>query len=104
VLLQDLTFMEDGNPDFIDIFPDPEEDQPAGQRVSESNSLMQLVNFEKRQLLSKVLVLVQDLQNASNYPFYPVSVIQAKLVDPGHAMTEKDAYELSLKHEPRETP
>jgi hypothetical protein len=80
VFLTDLTFIEDGNPDFI---------SPS------------VVNFRKRRLLADVLQLVQRLQ-AVPYNYVPApatdSFVENQL---GISHDVKRLFELSLLREPR---
>jgi len=80
VYLQDLTFIEDGNPDFL--------------------KDTKLINFEKRAMISKVTMEIQQFQQLG-YKLKPVSALQTYL----HKLdflTEKEAYAESLRVEPRD--
>ena len=81
VYLTDLVFIDDGNPDKI-----------------ENN----LVNFDKNYLLYKVIKEIQ-LYQQTPYLFQPVEEIQDYLTSSMTVLDEKDAYDLSLKYEPRDS-
>jgi len=78
IYLTDLVFIDDGNPDKLE----------SG-----------LVNFEKNYLLYKVIKEIQLYQQTA-YLFQPVEDIQNYLLDL-RSYDEKEAYNLSLKCEPR---
>lgn len=75
--LQDLTFIEDGNPDMI------------GPRI----------NMFKRQLVYNIVSQVQRFQQVP-YIFLPVDKI-IKFLDELPVMDDEAIYQLSLKCEPR---
>jgi hypothetical protein len=77
--LSDLTFIEDGNPDF-----------------TKTNQ----INFQKRELVYNVIAEVGTYQQtAYNFPIVePINTFLVELP----ASTDKDLYDLSLKYEPRE--
>lgn len=79
VYLSDLTFIEDGNMDFI--------------------KDTKLVNFEKRSMVAKVLTEIQGFQQI-DYCLRPVPEIQVFL-NKLEILDEKQAYEKSLQCEPR---
>lgn len=79
VPLSDLTFAEDGNPDFL------------------PNT--QLMNFSKREVLSKIIVELQLNQSAA-YTITEVEPLFSFLKDLP-LNDEKECYELSLQLEPR---
>ncbi|KAL6078080.1 Ras guanine nucleotide exchange factor, variant 2 [Balamuthia mandrillaris] len=79
VYLTDLTFIEDGNPDFIG----------------------DLINFKKRELIYDVISEVQQYQQ-TEYSFTVDAGVVAFLKNlPMEEMEENDMYNLSLKREPR---
>jgi hypothetical protein len=78
VHLSDLTFIEEGNPDFLDNY---------------------LINFERRQLVGDVVQQIQKCQLA-DYNLTRVPRLIALLTNLP-AMSEKHLYQLSLKREPR---
>jgi len=88
IYLSDLTFIEDGNPNQL----------PNG-----------LINFEKSQMIAKVIVQIQQYQQKP-FMFYIVPQIQTFLDQfnssmngsHSHLLDDKQAWELSLKIEPRE--
>ncbi len=86
--LADLTFVEDGNPSFL-----PSDDESAER----------LINWEKRRMLGKVLQDVRKFQSTP-YALVPVPALQSFLATEAGAMplSDKEAYELSLRLEPRE--
>lgn len=81
VFLSDLTFIEDGNSDFV--------------------KGTDLINFEKCAMIAKVIRDIQQFQQLS-YNFRPVFEIQNYLMKLD-SLNEKEAYELSLQCEPRES-
>lgn len=84
VVLMDLTFMEDGNPDKID----------------------NKINFAKRALVADVIRGVEQQQTTGSYNFMAIEEFQAQLAKiPDNTDTrEKELYAISLEREPRETP
>jgi len=88
IYLSDLTFIENGNPDQL----------PNG-----------LINFEKSQMIAKVIVQIQQYQQKP-FMFYIVPQIQTFLDQfntsrngsHSHLLDDKEAWELSLKIEPRQ--
>jgi hypothetical protein len=81
VFLTDLTFIEEGNPDYIN----------------------GLINFSKRRLVYNVISRVTQLQLAP-YNLQPVYQIACLLWHPARefaALTDDDFYKLSLEREPR---
>ncbi|KAI9302013.1 ras guanine nucleotide exchange factor domain-containing protein [Cunninghamella echinulata] len=84
IYLQDLTFIEDGNQDFI--------------KKSEG-----LINFAKRQKCAEVIQEIKQFQSSS-YTFHVVPELQEFIK--GHLESSRDVetlYERSLQIEPRET-
>ena len=79
VYLTDLTFIEDGNPDYIN----------------------GLINFKKRRLIYGVISRIQQYQQLQ-YNFYPVHQIQEFLLR-SPKLDENSQWELSLLREPRKT-
>ncbi|KAJ6248294.1 ras guanine nucleotide exchange factor i-related [Anaeramoeba flamelloides] len=77
VYLTDLTFIEEGNPNFID----------------------GLINFSKRRLIYEVIFEIQNFQN-KGYNLQPVQQILSFL-EKLPILDEKDVYSKSLKYEPR---
>ncbi|EGC29568.1 hypothetical protein DICPUDRAFT_90436 [Dictyostelium purpureum] len=80
VILSDLTFMEDGNPDKIN----------------------GLINFQKRELICRVISEVQQCQNFSKYDYPVVEPIHTLLTELPSS-TPAELYHLSLSREPRES-
>jgi son of sevenless-like protein len=86
VYLADLTFIEDGNPDRV---------------PSADDSGRELINFAKMRMLAKVIDEIRFYQQ-DPFAFEPVPRIQEYLQNEELSpISEKDAYELSLKAEPR---
>ncbi|KAJ6232182.1 ras guanine nucleotide exchange factor i-related [Anaeramoeba flamelloides] len=77
VYLTDLTFIEEGNPNFIN----------------------GLINFSKRRLIYEVIFEIQNFQN-KGYNLQPVQQILSFL-EKLPILDEKDVYSKSLKYEPR---
>jgi len=77
--LTDLTFIEEGNPDFIG----------------------ELINFDKRRRIAVVIKEIQQYQNEP-YCFKEVSIIQGFLLAGGEYVDENRCYQLSLQVEPRD--
>jgi len=77
VYLSDITFIEEGNPDM----------------------LSELINFQKRELVSKVIIELQTYQHTP----YNLTVVPkiASLLKRLPTKTEKELYQLSLVLEPR---
>jgi hypothetical protein len=86
--LADLTFIEDGNPSYL---AGNEEDAPAER----------LINWEKRRMLGKVLAEVRKFQSL-RYAFHAIPALQFFLTQESAPLPDKEAYDLSLKLEPRE--
>jgi len=80
VYLSDLTFIDEGNQDII--------------------KSTNLVNFDKRIMVSKVIVDIQQFQQLS-YTLKPVPLLQSFLTNL-ESLTEQEIYKLSLEQEPRE--
>jgi len=80
VFLQDLTFIEDGNPDII-----------------RDN----LINFSKRRLLYSVISKMLLYQEGKEYDFHPIPAIQAVINEIPNDINEKELYNVSLLREPR---
>jgi len=81
ITLTDLTFVEDGNPDFV----------KDGK----------LINFSKRQLLAKIIVDMQTYQT-NFYKFKEISSLQV-LLSSFSLYDDKEAYNLSKTIEPSST-
>ncbi|PRP76409.1 Ras guanine nucleotide exchange factor [Planoprotostelium fungivorum] len=79
VTLSDLTFAEDGNPDFL-------QDNPS------------LINFSKRVLVSRLITDIQ-LNQQMSYQLSPIE--EAFFLQEFPHIHEKDLYDLSLVREPR---
>lgn len=79
--MSDLTFIEEGNPDFL--------------------AETKLINFEKRALVAKVMMDVQQHQQ-TGYSLKPVPALQNYLNSLDY-YSETDLYEKSLQCEPRES-
>jgi len=79
VTLSDLTFAEDGNPDFL-------QDNPS------------LINFAKRVLVSR---LITDIQLNQQMSYTLTSIEDGFFLQEFPHINEKDLYELSLVKEPR---
>ncbi|EFA76205.1 Ras guanine nucleotide exchange factor [Heterostelium album PN500] len=79
VILSDLTFMEDGNPDKIG----------------------HMINFQKRELICRVITEVQTFQQTKyDYPIVePIHTLLLELP----SSSDNELYQLSLLREPRET-
>ncbi|KAJ6248620.1 ras guanine nucleotide exchange factor i-related [Anaeramoeba flamelloides] len=77
VYLTDLTFIEEGNPDFID----------------------GLINFSKRRLIYDVIFEIQNFQNKC-YNLQPIQQI-VSFLEKLPILDEKECYSKSLKYEPR---
>ena len=82
-MLTDLTFIEDGNPDFV-------EEPETGAK---------LINFTKRGMIYELVQTLLDYQNAPYKfpPFEPITTVFSELI----CETENNQYKLSLVHEPR---
>jgi len=82
VTLSDLTFLEDGNPDFI---------------------LGSLINWQKRTLVSRGLIEFTELQRLCKYTIEETPMLQGfqRRVKDGQ-QTAEELYRLSLKLEPRQ--
>jgi len=88
VYLADLTFIEDGNPDFI---------------IRKSGSI-KLINFEKRLMIFKVITNLRIYQS-KHYQLAPLSVVQEFLQDAAmkaNLCDVNEAYKVSLLREPRQ--
>eukprot|EP00762_Andalucia_godoyi_P000953 ANDGO_03792.mRNA.1 Ras guanine nucleotide exchange factor A len=82
VYLTDLTFIEDGNQDFLD----------ADQKI---------VNWSKRMLVSSIISEVQQYQHTP-YVFHPVYALQKLLETEWEVVTSEDVlYDESILREPR---
>lgn len=84
VYLTDLTFLEDGNPVFVQSTVEPDK---------------KLINFQKRNMVYNVLQQLQVYQQG-HYPFPVLEPVHTLLTEMTHE-TEKTLYALSLAHEPR---
>lgn len=82
VYLTDLTFIEDGNPDF--------------QNATDGTKL---INFKKRELVYNVLQEIQ-IHQAQQYPIEPKEPIASYLRYLPH-LGESSLYDISLQREPR---
>ncbi|KAI9190231.1 hypothetical protein H9P43_001664 [Blastocladiella emersonii ATCC 22665] len=81
VFITDLTFIEDGNPDYL-----PEN---------------HLINFEKRRKVAAIIEEITRWQRSCRYHLYPVPALQKFLTDlRTNELTERALYDLSLKAEP----
>lgn len=84
IYLQDLTFIEDGNPDYI-------------------KKSTKLINFAKRQKAAEVIREINQFQSPP-YNFQPVPDLQAFIRSNLESSLDIDKlYERSLQLEPRET-
>jgi hypothetical protein len=90
VFLKDLTFIEQGNPDFVST----DEGVPAGSTRS-------LINFKKFRLIAKTIGEVQQYQTVQ-YAMRRLDALHAFLLDPP-CRDDDDLYNLSLVIEPRST-
>ncbi|EGG22376.1 Ras guanine nucleotide exchange factor [Cavenderia fasciculata] len=79
IILSDLTFMEDGNPDTIS----------------------HMINFQKRELIYRVISEVQATQQVK-YDFPTVEPIHTLLIELPSSSSE-ELYQLSIQREPRES-
>ncbi|KAI8992261.1 ras guanine nucleotide exchange factor domain-containing protein [Pilobolus umbonatus] len=83
IYLQDLTFIEDGNPNFL-------------------KSSSTLINFAKRAKTAEVIREIQQYQSMG-YPFKPVEEIQSFVIEQlSSTRDEEQLYHESLKLEPKE--
>jgi len=93
VFLSDLTFIEEGNKDKIDV------GKGEGQ-------FEKLINFDKRRKIAAVIEKIRECQR-SPYNFKPVAeiqeVIQFRLVE-AQVMNKDTLYQQSLVVEPRKPP
>ena len=78
--MTDLTFIEDGNPDFVEV-------QGA-----------KLINFVKCRQLSRVIQEIRQYQQ-KNYNFQPVEILQ-EYFNSMKPMSSDDLYKLSHELEP----
>lgn len=78
--LGDLTFIEDGNPDY----------------TTDS-----LINFDKYRMVSQIVLRFEDFKNRCTYKLYPVKSLQAWLENP-IVMSEDHIFQESLARESRE--
>ena len=81
VYLRDLTFLEVGNPTFVD-----EEEK--------------MINYDKLRMIAKVLIEIQTFKEIS-YEFVPVQEIQNLLTTKMITFDEEELYEMSLRLEPK---
>eukprot|EP00127_Corallochytrium_limacisporum_P002224 Clim_evm12s109 gene=Clim_evmTU12s109 len=81
IYLTDLTFIEDGNPDMINGWPD-------------------YINFKKRRLYAEVINKMRQYQDTP-YNFQAVRSISSYLTMNEQQSDEKELYDTSLKREPR---
>eukprot|EP00300_Choanocystis_sp_HF-7_P013996 c18531_g1_i3.p1 GENE.c18531_g1_i3~~c18531_g1_i3.p1 ORF type:complete len:575 (+),score=26.95 c18531_g1_i3:260-1726(+) len=81
--LTDLTFMDDGNPDYVK--------SPSGDT--------KLINFKKREMIVGVITEIQQYQQ-TKYTFEVKPEVQAYVKELPR-MPDKDMYECSMKVEPR---
>ncbi|KAI9324097.1 ras guanine nucleotide exchange factor domain-containing protein [Zopfochytrium polystomum] len=96
--LTDLTFIEDGSPNFLK--QTAELTATAGSATSPPPS--EMINFAKRMKTSEVIREVQQYQNVP-YLFTPVPELQQFLQESFiTSVDETDLYNLSLQLEPRE--
>ncbi|ODV88826.1 hypothetical protein CANCADRAFT_13579, partial [Tortispora caseinolytica NRRL Y-17796] len=92
VYLTDLTFIEDGNPDVIEM-----EDPSKGKQVK-------YINFAKHQKIAEIIREIQQFQ-ANPYEFRPLKEIQHWLDSRRQSVENlnvEQLYEMSLEREPRE--
>ncbi|KNE55652.1 hypothetical protein AMAG_01539 [Allomyces macrogynus ATCC 38327] len=83
VYITNLTFVEDGNPDFL----------PENHHI----------NFEKRRKVATIIEEIVDWQHGCVYGLLPVGALQSYLRDlPLGDVAEKDLYAKSVKAEPIE--
>ncbi|KAJ3363344.1 hypothetical protein GGF32_004338 [Allomyces javanicus] len=83
VYITDLTFVEDGNPDFL----------PENHHI----------NFDKRRKVATIIEEIVDWQHGCVYGLLPADALLAYLRDlPLGDVTEKDLYSMSVKAEPIE--
>ena len=90
VFLSDLTFIEDGNKDFV---------------IGEGS--VELINFEKRRKTAEVITRLQQYQRGT-FSFASVPAIYGVFADEISSKTftdygDESLYQLSLLREPRET-
>ena len=83
IFLSDLTFVEEGNPDTLEVEGAPEP----------------LINFVKRRKVAQVIEKICDYQNVA-YKFHHVSEIQRYLIEM-NGWDDDALYQASLKCEPR---
>lgn len=94
IYLTDLTFLEDGNPDFIKT-----RSSSVGSETDDVSK--ELINFGKRRKVAKVILNIRVLQSAV-YNFMPLSMVQDYLHKCEPKLPDGDLYKLSLKIEPRQ--
>lgn len=82
LVLQDLTFIEEGNPDQL----------PGSAK---------LINWSKMRLTARILEQIKEFQKLP-FNFVPIPSIQVMIAGVQPTMTDSEAYQLSLKIEPRE--
>jgi len=81
VYLGDLTFIEDGNPEF---------------------TLDGLINFDKYRMVAQIILRGEQFKDQSGYKLYPIPKIQNWLENPYIILDEDKAFDESLKRESRE--
>ncbi|TPX39964.1 hypothetical protein SeLEV6574_g06897 [Synchytrium endobioticum] len=102
VYLTDLTFIEDGNPDFI---KPPSTSQPSSPTSPTQLSGVRLVNFAKHAKTADVVREIQTFQHVV-YSFTGVSELQIFLgqcLDEAKHTDEQVLYDTSLQLEPKES-
>ncbi|ORZ31937.1 ras guanine nucleotide exchange factor domain-containing protein [Catenaria anguillulae PL171] len=85
VHITDLTFIEDGNPDYLP-------DESSGH----------LINFEKRRKVAAVIEEISQMQRACKYHLHTVPAIESFLMRLEITSTERELYAMSVKAEPIE--
>ena len=84
VMLQDLTFIDDGNDAFV-------------KKVENGH----LINMSKHQMTYDVITELLSLRESGSYVFHPVPTIQNYLQYSSPKWDEDKCYAMSLSHEPR---
>jgi son of sevenless-like protein len=87
VYLTDLTFVEDGNPDFI-----------VSKRTGR-----QLINWTKRRFIHNVISEIQTYQHKpyNIQPVYQIDRLLVKELENHQVVSDQDMYKISLQREPR---
>jgi len=84
VFLTDLTFLEDGNPNFVEL----------------SNGA-KLINYDKRRRIAHIIKSINNYQHTP-YSFNVVPIIKGYLLAGGEYVDENKCYKLSLAIEPKD--